>query len=342
MCDLVGYNLSTACDCTGCSCLGFVQDSGKSSGKSKCDFRFESRCTWVSDTAIIIYCVVGGVLVLVICAVCLLRVCRKKGDELDKRAYERKWRKLKSKGLDFVTHKRGDINEGMTKFIVAGESVQATFEDPLRCFGEFYGSKMLVLSLANCANVTGDLSCLSAMTNARKINLWNCKKITGDLSSLSACVSLDELQLFECTFVTGKFSDLSSLTKLVELRLAGCMEVEGNLSDLAPLKLLEIISLWNCYRVKGDLKSIESMMHMKVLNMANCKEITGSLASISNFQELEFLNLASRYPMKITGGPQDLFRLRYMKKCNLEGLKGKLTGSKEDFEKKLPMCEFFI
>ena len=104
---------------------------------------------------------------------------------LNKRAYERKWRKLKSKGLDFVTHKRGDINEGMTKFIVSGESVQATFEDPLQCFGEFYGSKMLVLSLANCTNVTGDLSCLSAMTNAKKINLWNCKKITGDLSSLS-------------------------------------------------------------------------------------------------------------------------------------------------------------
>merc|ERR1712196_718481 len=101
--------------------------------------------------------------------------------------------------------------------IVKGEALQETFADPLRCFGEFYGSRMLILNLAHCSHVTGDLSCLSSMTNARKINLWGCKNITGDLSSLTPCVSLDELQLFECVQVTGKLTDLAPLTNLVEL-----------------------------------------------------------------------------------------------------------------------------
>ena len=37
-----------------------------------------------------------------------------------------------------------------------------------------------------------------------------------------------------------------------------------------------------------------------------------------------------------------MFRLMYLKKCNLEGMKKNLTATKEDFEKRLPMCEFFI
>ena len=70
--------------------------------------------------------------------------------------------------------------------------------------------------------------------------------------------------------------------------------------------------------------------------------MTGSLNSLSTLTDLNFVNLAAKHGMRIAGAPEDLSQLRFMKKCNLEGCNRTITGEKEDYEKVLPNCQFFM
>jgi Leucine Rich repeats (2 copies) len=97
------------------------------------------------------------------------------------------------------------------------------------------------LDLANCYQLSGDLSPLAGLTSLQSLSLYGCAQLGGDLSPLAGLISLQSLNLARCAQLTGDLSPLAGLISFLSLDLTMCLQ----LRDSSPLAgLISLRSLW--------------------------------------------------------------------------------------------------
>ena len=82
---------------------------------------------------------------------------------------------------------------------------------------------------------------LSRFKSLRSLDLANCYQLSGDLSPLAGLTSLQSLNLFGCLQLSD-ISPLASITSLQSLNLEECKQLSADLSPLADL--ISLRSLW--------------------------------------------------------------------------------------------------
>jgi len=121
-------------------------------------------------------------------------------------------------------------------------------------------SKLTVLDMEDCEEVSGDIGRLAPLVHLITLNLA-CTKVSGDVQGLAKLVDLETLNL-GLTQVSGNVRGLAKLVDLEELNLTKT-QVSGDVAGLAPLTKLAKLYLIDT-KVQGDFQALKEQHLLRI------------------------------------------------------------------------------
>jgi Leucine-rich repeat (LRR) protein len=101
------------------------------------------------------------------------------------------------------------------------------------------------LYLADCYQLSGDLSPLASLTSLQSLDLTWCGQLSSDLSPLAGLTSLQSLNLAECRQLSD-LTPLTGLSSLQTLHLSCCFGIRWFAPLESLLPTLKVLSLFGC------------------------------------------------------------------------------------------------
>ena len=142
-------------------------------------------------------------------------------------------------------------------------------------------SKLEVLDMRSCEQVSGGSIGLLRLTKLRRLNMKSCFGLT-NLSGIAQITSVEVLNLSDCWQIrVDALGHLASLINLVELNLSGCRNIcNGSgrgLPAIACMKRLVSLCLRCCERIQdGALSSLAALPNLRHLDISRCTRLPAS------------------------------------------------------------------
>eukprot|EP00617_Octactis_speculum_P023470 CAMPEP_0185754750 /NCGR_PEP_ID=MMETSP1174-20130828/13348_1 /TAXON_ID=35687 /ORGANISM="Dictyocha speculum, Strain CCMP1381" /LENGTH=1366 /DNA_ID=CAMNT_0028433085 /DNA_START=108 /DNA_END=4208 /DNA_ORIENTATION=+ len=188
------------------------------------------------------------------------------------------------------------------------------------------------IMLADCPNITGDISCLIKFKDLVDVVLGGCVQIKGNVSVFESTPLVQKLDLCG-THVSGSISVFGSLDHIRELNLKHTL-IKGSFNSLKSCKRLENVSLAHT-DIHGDISAFSDANKLEVLSLYGCKKVTGDIGAVRNCVKLQLLSL---FGTAVTG---DILNLRdCMDLRSLYVRSTALENQADRMKEVLPYCRF--